>query len=72
MEIEVCVHMLMPFYFIFPSYIKNKMCCVLSTLVFKPLIFLKKFHELMAYLMHQCNFVILSNLSFDVSIKILK
>jgi hypothetical protein len=57
------------FLFQLPNYIRNKMCCVLSALVFKLLIFLKEIHELMAYLIHQCSFV--SNLNYDISMKIL-
>jgi hypothetical protein len=64
----MCAHAY-AFLFQLPSYIRNKMCCVLIHLFFKPLVFKKEIHELMAYLIHQYSFVILSNLSSDVSIK---
>jgi len=53
----MCAHAY-AFLFQLPSYIRNKICYVLSTLVFKLLIFLKEIHELMAYIIINatCNF----------------
>jgi hypothetical protein len=64
----MCTHAY-AFLFQLPSYIRIKMCCVHCAFVFKPLIFMKEIHELMVYLIHQCSFVNLSNLSSNVSIK---
>jgi hypothetical protein len=71
METQVCVHMLMHFYFNFQVTIGIR-CVVCFYTCFQTFdIYIFLIHELMAYLIHQCSVVILSNLSSNVSIKIL-